>query len=185
MSAIDRLFDNIATIGNDQCDLTNKNKQNIEFSNYTLENFSVYNPISNALNLATNQPNVFFSGGVGGGINRNNIDENSSLRFSQTTNQPERSVYQERLFSTVPYLGKGPTNTPVESGLIMGDLAMNKKSLDPNSEVSHINYNYTPLLPSIEATVNNPANLVEGVAAEGWIRGGIPSRILNREEDNN
>jgi hypothetical protein len=185
MSAIDRLFDNIAKIGNDQCDLTNKNKQNIEFGNYMLKNFTVYNPISNALNLATNQPNVFFSGGVGGGINSNNIDENSSLRFSQTTNQPERSVYQERIFSTVPYLGRGPTNAPVESELIMGDIAMNRKSLDPNSEVSHINYNLTPLIPSVEATINNPANLVEGVAAEGWIRGGIPSRILNRAEDAN
>ena len=29
MSAIDRLFNNLAGIGNDSCDLTNKNKQKI------------------------------------------------------------------------------------------------------------------------------------------------------------
>ena len=29
MSAIDRLFNNLAGIGNDSCDLTNKNKQNM------------------------------------------------------------------------------------------------------------------------------------------------------------
>ena len=39
-----------------------------------------------------------------------------------------------------------------------------------------------PLLPSLEATVQNPANLVEGVAAEGWIRGGASSRDLVRED---
>ena len=33
-----------------------------------------------------------------------------------------------------------------------------------------------PLVPSIKATVTNPANLVEGVASDGWVRGGVPSR---------
>jgi hypothetical protein len=41
----------------------------------------------------------------------------------------------------------------------------------------------TPLLPSLKATVNNPSNLVEGVAAQGWIRGGVPSRELVRDEE--
>ena len=65
----------------------------------------------------------------------------------------------------------------------MGDIAQNKKSLDPNTEVSHLDFSYTPLIPAVESTIANPANLVEDIAAEGWIRGGIPSRILNREEE--
>jgi hypothetical protein len=44
-------------------------------------------------------------------------------------------------------------------------------------------YTNYPLLPSIQATVTNPANLVEGVAADGWIRGGLPSRDLTRDQD--
>ena len=183
MSVIDRLFNNLANIGNDSCDLTNRNKQNIEASNYVLENYTVYNPVSGAIDLAINQPNVFFRGSLSGGINGDNIDENSILKFGQSTNPRERSIYQERIFNTVPYLGKGPANAPLESTLIMGDLVQNKKSLDPNSEVSHLNYRYTPLIPSVEAIVANPSNMVEGVAAEGWIRGGIPSRILSREEN--
>ena len=67
MSVIDRLFDNIARIGNDSCDQTNKNKQNIESSNYMLENYTVYNPVTNAINLATNQPNIFVQGSPKGG----------------------------------------------------------------------------------------------------------------------
>ena len=31
--------------------------------------------------------------------------------------------------------------------------------------------------------IQNPANLVEGVANEGWIRGGLPSRELTRDMD--
>ena len=39
------------------------------------------------------------------------------------------------------------------------------------------------MIPSLEATITNPANLVEGVAAEGWIRGGLPSRELIRDKE--
>ena len=183
MSVIDRLFDNLANLGNDSCDLTNRNKQNIEASNYILENYSVYSPVNSAINLATNQPNVFLQGSPNGGVSGDNIDDNSMLQFSKLTNTGERSIYQERIFNTVPYLGKGPANSQIENQLVMGDLSEKKKSLDPNSEVSHINYSFTPLISSVETTIANPSNLVEGVAAQGWIRGGIPSRILSREEN--
>ena len=39
------------------------------------------------------------------------------------------------------------------------------------------------LVPSLKATIQNPANLCEGVAADGWIRGGLPSRELSRDKD--
>ena len=146
-----------------------------------LENYSVYNPLTTTVDLAMNQPNIFLQGSPHGGINRNNIDEDSILKFSKMTTTRERALYQERLFCTVPYLGKGPTNAPLETQLIVGDYNINKKSLDPNSEVSYINYSYYPLIPSIKASITNPANLVEGAAASGWIRGGLPSRNLNRE----
>jgi hypothetical protein len=38
-------------------------------------------------------------------------------------------------------------------------------------------------LPSIENSITNPANLVEGVAVDGWIRGGAPSRELQKDLD--
>ena len=39
------------------------------------------------------------------------------------------------------------------------------------------------LVPSLKASIQNPANLCEGIAAEGWIRGGLPSRELSRDQD--
>ena len=179
------LFYNISRIGSDNSDITNRHKENIESANYMLENYSAYNSINNAMTTSVNQPNVFINGSTNGGVNRNNIDTDSMLQLTQLTKGPERSIYQERLFSTVPYLGKGPGNVDVEDRLVGGDLNINRKSSDPNSEVSQLDHIYYPLIPSIESTINNPKNLVEGVAASGWIRGGVPSRILNRDEDQN
>ena len=75
------------------------------------------------------------------------------------------------------------SNPYLESQLQQGDYLTNKRSINSLSEQSYMTYSNTPLLPSIAATINNPANLVEGVAADGWVRGGVPSRELSREKD--
>ena len=182
MSSVNQLFDNISRIGNGSCNLTNRTLANQNSSAYILKNYTNSGSFNNTVNLATNQPNVFFCGSPAGGINSNNIDKNTMLKFSPLARTPEKAVYQERLFSTVPYLGKGPGNINVECNLTSNNLNSNRKTADQNSEIDHTAYIHYPLIPSLEATISNPANLIEGVAADGWIRGGIPSRILNREQ---
>ena len=182
-TVIDRIFDGTSRIGNDACDLTNKNKQNIAAADYMLENFSTMNPFNNALNLAFNQPNILLQGSPHGGFNSDYVDANNILTFGQGTNMRERGLMQQRIFNAVPYLGKGPANTPLENTLRDGAYNCKLKSADPSSEVTNFDLTYTPLIPSLEAEVNNPANYVEGAANEGWIRGGVPSRLLTREED--
>ena len=83
------------------------------------------------------------------------------------------------MFNTVPYLGKGPSNTPLENQL-RGTYQYKCKSNDPTSEVTNYDLTYIPLVPSLEMTIGNPANCVEGEADEGWIRGGIPSRLYTK-----
>ena len=78
-SVLDRLFDNTANLGNDVCDMTNRNKQNVEAANYMLENYTTENPASSALNLAMNQPNISMQASPQGGINGDNVDVNSVL----------------------------------------------------------------------------------------------------------
>ena len=185
MSVINSLFDNLSRIGNDPCDLTNRNKENIAAANWRLENFNTSNSVNNAMTLAMTQQNLMLQGSPQGGINSDNIDTNSVLQFGQGTNLRERGLYHQRLFGSIPYLGKGPVNTGVENVLRSGGFDLVKKSQDPSSEVSHIERTYTPLLPAIQMQVSNPANSVEGVAHEGWIRGGLPSRLLSQQEDNN
>ena len=39
------------------------------------------------------------------------------------------------------------------------------------------------MLPSLANSMSNPGNFVESVAANGWIRGGLPSRELVKDEN--
>ena len=89
----------------------------------------------------------------------------------------------QRPFLTVPYLGRGKADFELESQIQQGDHANNRKSANPSSEVSYVDYLHTPMIPALHEEINNPANKIEGVAAEGWIRGGLQSRELTRDKD--
>lgn len=183
MNQIGNLFDNISRIGTDECDKTNKQISNTKAANYILENYSAYNSFSSALNVANNHPNIFISGSKFGGIDSSVIDENSKLKKSELVRSSIRGDDLERIFKTTPYLGKGPYDVESDIQINSNELNTNRKTQNPNTEITQDNYTYTPLIPAIETTVTNPNNLVEGVAYEGWIRGGVPSRLLNRVED--
>ena len=109
-TAIDKLFDSTSRIGNDVCDLTNRNKVNISSANYMLENYASTNPLSEAFKIALNTPNIILKGSTNGGFNSNNVDENNILTFGQGTNLREKELMQQRIFNTLPYLGKGEVN---------------------------------------------------------------------------
>ena len=113
-----------------------------------------------------------------------NVDTNSNLLLGQVQTNPKcRINLQERPYLTVPYLGRGAGNPILESRLVQGEQFSSKKSIDPSTERSYIPLTHPELIPSIASTINNPANLVEGVAADGWIRGGLPSRELTKDYD--
>ena len=72
----------------------------------------------------------------------------------------------------------------MESQLLQGDTFTNRKSVNPSSEVSYMTYSNYPLIPSVEESVANPSNLIEESADENWIRGGLPSRDMVRDNKN-
>ena len=182
-SVYDYTFDKTTRIGDDQCDLSQRNVQNAQAATYMLDNYRPACPMSNAIDFATSQPNVNFTGSHQVGINGCNIDENSVLSRSALSRPKCRISLFERPFATVPFLGRGKSNPVLESQIQQGDIANNRKSVNPSSETCYMGYSNTPMIPSLQATVTNPVNLVEGVAAEGWIRGGLPSRELTRDKD--
>jgi len=182
-SVYDYTFHNTTRIGDDKCELSQNNIQNSHAANYRLNNFRPACPMTKAIDFATSQLNVNYSGSHQVGINGCNIDENSELSLTDLTKPKCRISLFERPFATVPYLGRGKSNPVLESQIQQGDLANNRKSINPTTEASFISYTNVPMIPSLQATITNPANLVEGVAAEGWIRGGLPSRELTRDQD--
>lgn len=183
-SVYDYTFNQMSRIGNDYTDMSQINVQNINAANYQLDNFNASCPMTKAIAFATSQPNVNYTGSHQVGIGGCNIDQSSELEMSLLSRPSTKISLNQRPYLTVPYLGRGESNVALETRLLQGgDIANNKKSANPTSEISFMHYSNTPLIPSLKATINNPANLVEGVAAEGWIRGGLPSRELARNKE--
>jgi hypothetical protein len=178
-------FDNIARIGSDDCCIDQKSIQNVASCNYNLQNyFATDCNLKTAEKFATSQPGIFYNGGFNSGAGGCNIDEGSKLQIGSIQTHPKcRIDLFQRPFATVPYLGRGAVNPVMEAQIQQGESIVNKRSVNNLSEKSYIKYHQTPLLPAIQDKVTNPANSVEGVASEGWIRGGVPSRELTRDGD--
>ena len=180
----DYVFDKMTRIGNDTCGLSQMNVQNINAGNYMVQNFfSSDCTMARPIEFATSQPGIFYEGGHQTGADGCNIDINSKLLNGSIGTHPRCKIsLNERPFITVPYLGRGECNPLLESKLIQGDMTINKRSVNLLSEQCYSSYLNYPLIPSIASTVTNPSNLVEGVASDGWVRGGIPSREMSREK---
>ena len=181
----DYKFNNLSRIGDDSCAMSQRNVQNVEAGSYMLQNFFGTDcEMRNGLALALSQPSINFTGSHQVGVGGCNVDSNSHLLIDQGQNRPKCriSLYQ-RPFATVPYLGRGPCHPELESQLQQGDRQSAKKSVLQTTEQSHIPYSVTPMVPSLAKTVTNPVNLVESVAMDGWVRGGLPSREMAKNED--
>jgi hypothetical protein len=181
----DYTFDNMSRIGNDTCFQDQETLQNISSCNYLLQNYFANDcTMKNPIALATSQPCVFYNGpspvGSGGCV----VDDSSKLLIGSIQTHPKcRIDLFQRPFATVPYLGRGSVDPILESQIQQGELLTNKRSVNKLAEKSYIKYQSTPLLPSVQERVTNPAYCVEGVASDGWIRGGVPSRELTRDRD--
>lgn len=178
-------FNNTDRIGLESNVEDQRSIQDKKASSYLLENYYPYCPMNNAINLATSQPNVFLNGSNPVGINNCNVDENSELLYGKLSKPSCKLTLEPRLFLTVPYLGKGSCDITAEDQLRQGNFEINKKSVTNFSEVSYQSYSNYPLISEIQSKINNPKYLVEGAADKNWIRGGVPSREIARNENNN
>lgn len=179
-------FDSLTRLGDDQCYVSERTKQNTQYGAYNTTNFFSQNcGLAQPMQFATSMPSVFVNGGFGNsGAGGCNIGSDSNLKIGTIQTNPKcRISLYTRPFVTVPYLGRGPSNPVLETRIQQGDQITNKKSCNTTTEQSHIEYRHYPLIPSLKATVNNPNNLIEGAAAEGWIQGGLPTRELIRDSD--
>ena len=175
-------FNQKTRIGEGACGVSQKNVENARSANYILDNLWPECPMTKAIDFATSQPDINYTGSHQLGMGGCNVDASSDLEgLGRGLMHPKcRISLQQRPFATVPYLGRGKSDAVLESRLQQGAMGTSRKSVVPASEMTY--ETSTPLLPSLRATVANPANLVEGVAADGWIRGGVPSRELVRDE---
>lgn len=180
-------FNNTTRIGSEMANLSQRSIQDVNAGNYLLTNYYSHDcNMTQGMSVALSEPSINFKGAhqlAGGGCN---VDTNSELLLGKIQTNPRGRVQlTERLFATVPYLGKGKINPDVETELMTGDMITNKKSITNLSEKSYIPLSHPELIPDLANTISNPKHLVEDVAVDGWIRGGLPSRELTKEHSVN
>lgn len=117
----------------------------------------------------------------GYGSNNADIDYESMLK-----NQPEfknnRTLIrsQARPFLSVPFMGTGRGNSDVESMLLHSEQVRQGKECGTVTETSFDGV-FEPLIKVVRDNIQDPKHLVTEVAANGWIRGGLPSRAYARD----
>ena len=177
-------FQNTTRIGNDFEDNSQRNLDNAKYGNYVLENFFNTNVSNSHIDFATNQPSMNFRGNGGGsGIPGNAIDSDSQLILKTEQERAlDKLQLNQRLFITIPYLGRGSCNPVLESQLQQGANITDKKSVTTIMDKPYIDYLNYPLLEEKKQQMNNPSFTIEDSAYNGWVRGGIPSRKTANED---
>jgi hypothetical protein len=140
--------------------------------------------MSKAKQLAVTQPGINYSGSMGSDMCGSNIDDSSKLLIGTIQTNPKARIdLFQRPFATVPFLGRGSVDPILEAQIQQGEAITNKRTVTHLTEKSYIRYHTTPLIPEVKQNIQNPNNLIESSASEGWIRGGVPSRELTRDRD--
>ena len=174
-------FDNLGRIGADSTDNTQQHISNIKQANYMLSNY--YNEVLSGshVDFAVQQPNIMFSGVTHGhGLNGSVVDVDSNLMIHSTNERPlEKLQLMARPFLTVPYLGRGSCDPSLESQLQQGEIVSDKKSVSTVTEKSFLGYSMFLNDNKMAERANNPANSVEEMAMDGWVRGGVASREIS------
>ena len=181
----DFTFNGLSRISNDSCCIDQNSLQNSSACSYLLQNyFSQDCGMSKAKTLATTQPCINYSGSYGLGVGGCNVDDSSKLLIGGVQTHPKSRIdLFGRPFATVPFLGRGSVDPILEAQIQQGEAITNKRSVTRLTEKSYLKYHTTPLIPEVKQTIQNPSLMIEGMASEGWIRGGVPSRELTRDKD--
>ena len=95
-------FDKLGRIGDDECNLSQRNVQNAEFGSYSVQNYFLkYCGMKKPIEFATSQPNIFYNGGFGNfcGAGGCNIQSDSNLKIGSIQTHPKCriSLYQRPL----------------------------------------------------------------------------------------
>ena len=159
-------------------DQTQQNLQNTKFGSYTVSNY-FSNSLSNAqVDFATTHPGLMFGNR---GLNAGAVDYESSMFYTREKERPlEKLQLFERPFITVPYLGRGQGDVTIESMLREGERTWEKKSVGTIMDKPFTDISSYPMNEELRTYIQNPANQMEELAMDGWVRGGASAREMNK-----
>ena len=172
------MFNSMGRIGIDYTDQTAQNLYNTRFGNYMLSNYYSDSASDQHIKFATQQPNIMPD--AYNGVSSHVIDQYSFLLTNTDSERPlEKLQLNQRLFSTVPYLGRGSGDPTLESQLQQGEMVSDKKSVTTVSEIAYTNCNNYPMMDDLKTRIGDPTYCVQEAALNGWVRGGSSARDIN------
>lgn len=180
-NVVDFVFNNLGRIGYDEHNYTQDNVMNNKQSSYMLSNFANVQP-KEASAMQVQFPTMNMKGTHQVGPLGHNVDESSQLMSSKLTNLNCKISLQERSYKTVPYLGRGSVDVGLENSLRFGETLKEKKSIVKLGEKSQQDVNKYPMDKKLKSELNDASNYIEESAVDGWIRGGLPSREIYKDE---
>lgn len=162
------------------------NKQAQGPGNYHLDNQnSCECGLKEARSIQTSQPGIHLKGGVGwSGENGCLVDTDSNLRQNTEILTNRRVINQltTRLSSTTPNYSKGYYDVDTESIIRPGDFASDQKPCIGTTEATFGNY-FLPMIPKLKTEVQDHKHIIPEDSKEDWVRGGLPTRQMIRNED--
>lgn len=164
----------------DKCFIDIDTRQSIGPGNYTVTNlYDCECLMPDVVKNATDNVMMFYKNGYDTAPCV--VDDSSKLRVGLTKRYPKcpQQLY-ERPYLSTPYMGRGYLQPNLESELIFSEDTAVKKSCNTLSGIT-IPQQFTPLLPYLEYNVQNPNHIIE--ENNGWIRSGLPSKLVVRDQD--
>jgi len=141
--------------------------------------------LKEAREIQTSEPGINFKGGCGwSGELGCLVDYDSSLRQNKDRNTNKREIRQltERLSATTRDLTKGFHDVDTESVIRSSNFASDQKPCMAVTETTIGNY-FTPMIPKLKNEVQDPKHIIPEDSMYEWVRGGLPTRELVRNED--
>ena len=166
--------------GDDQCYIDTRATQSSKMNEYLVQAPHHCN-LQDAKKISTDNRSVLLRDGYG--VSASSIDVSNKLRNEPVQTNPRQRAnidLQKRPFSTVPYMGRGRVATDLETDLWQQKQIRDVKSASTVTEMT-FTQQYTPLVENIQETIQNPNNLIQENARSDWVRGGIDTRMLNKD----
>tara|TARA_Y100000389_G_scaffold135243_1_gene132790 strand:+ start:9849 stop:10541 length:693 start_codon:yes stop_codon:yes gene_type:complete len=153
---------------------------------YTMENmYGCGCELKDAREVQLSQPMINFEGGKGWiGEKGCLVDVDSKLRESDDRLTNKKYIHQlvERPHLTTGNYVKGYFDVDVESVIRPGIDAGDERACNSLSGVTIGNY-FTPMIPKLQDEVQNTVHIIPEDSMQSWVRGGLPSRQMQRNKD--
>lgn len=153
---------------------------------YTMENTRGCGcELKDARDVQLSQVMINFQGGHGWmGEKGCLIDTDSKLRESSDKLTNKKYIHQlvERPHLTTGNYVRGHHDVDVESVIQSSNFASDDRACNSLSGVTIGNY-FTPMIPKLQDEVQNPEHIIPEDSMQTWVRGGLPTRQMQRNSD--